>query len=235
MSFRTPDEAVALANNSRYGLAASVWSENINLALDIAPRVKAGIVWINSTNQFDAACGFGGYKESGFGREGGKEGMAAYLRPTWETKLKSLPAAPKPASPKLFETDGIDRTAKLYVGGKQSRPDGGYARAITGPDGKLIAEVGEGNRKDIRNAVEAARSALGWGNKTAHLRSQILYYMGENLDYRKLSLRPYSRNDRRKRGRCKKKKLINPLSAYLPSLAGPINMMVQFITHQHAQ
>ncbi len=185
MSFRAPDEAVALANNSRYGLAASVWSENINLALDIAPRVKAGIVWINSTNQFDAACGFGGYKESGFGREGGKEGMAAYLRPTWETKLKSLPATPKPASPKLFETDGIDRTAKLYVGGKQSRPDGGYARAITGPDGKLIAEVGEGNRKDIRNAVEAARSALGWGNKTAHLRSQILYYMGENLDYRK--------------------------------------------------
>jgi len=185
MSFRTPDEAVALANNSRYGLAASVWSENINLALDIAPRIKAGIVWINSTNQFDAACGFGGYKESGFGREGGKEGMAAYLRPTWETKLKALPATPKPATPKLFETDGIDRTAKLYVGGKQSRPDGGYARAITGPDGKLIAEVGEGNRKDIRNAVEAARSALGWGNKTAHLRSQILYYMGENLDYRK--------------------------------------------------
>jgi len=184
MSFRTPDEAVALANNSRYGLAASVWSENINLALDIAPRVKSGIVWINSTNQFDAACGFGGYKESGFGREGGKEGMAAYLRSSWETKLKALPAAPKRAAPKLSETNGIDRTAKLYVGGKQSRPDGGYARPITGPDGKLIAEVGEGNRKDIRNAVEAARGALGWGNKTAHLRSQILYYMGENLDYR---------------------------------------------------
>ena len=185
ISFRTPDEAVALANNSRYGLAASIWSENINLALDIAPRVQSGIVWINSTNQFDAACGFGGYKESGFGREGGKEGMAAYLRPTWETKLKALPATPKPAAPKLFETDGIDRTAKLYIGGKQSRPDGGYARPITGQDGKLIAEVGEGNRKDIRNAVEAARGALGWGSKTAHLRSQILYYMGENLDYRK--------------------------------------------------
>jgi len=185
ISFRTPDEAVGLANNSRYGLAASVWSENINLALDIAPRVKSGIVWINSTNQFDAACGFGGYKESGFGREGGKEGMGAYLKPSWETKLKALPATPKPKAPKLFETDGIDRTAKLYVGGKQSRPDGGYARGITSPDGKLVAEVGEGNRKDIRNAVEAARGALGWGNKTAHLRSQILYYMGENLDYRK--------------------------------------------------
>ena len=185
MSFRTPDEAVALANNSKYGLAASVWTENINLALDIAPRVKAGVVWVNSTNQFDAACGFGGYKESGFGREGGKEGMAAYLRPTWETTLKALPAAPKQSAPKLFETDGIDRTAKFYIGGKQARPDGGYVRPISGPDGKLIGEVGEGNRKDIRNAVETARGALGWGTKTAHLRSQILYYLGENLDYRR--------------------------------------------------
>ncbi len=76
MSFRTPEEAVALANNTRYGLAATLWSENINLALDIAPKLKAGVVWINGTNNFDAAVGFGGYKESGFGREGGKEGMA---------------------------------------------------------------------------------------------------------------------------------------------------------------
>ena len=70
-TFRTHDEAVALANNTAYGLAASVWSENINLALDVAPRLKAGVVWINCTNQFDASSGFGGYRESGFGREGG--------------------------------------------------------------------------------------------------------------------------------------------------------------------
>lgn len=185
MSFRTPDEAVTLANNSKYGLSASIWTENINLALDIAPRVQAGVVWINSTNNFDAAVGFGGYKESGFGREGGKEGMRAYLRPEWELKLKSLGKAPAQAKPKLFATDGIDRTAKLYVGGKQARPDGGYARSVVNADGKLVGEVGEGNRKDIRNAVEAARGALGWGSKTAHLRAQILYYMGENLDYRR--------------------------------------------------
>ena len=85
----------------------------------------------------------------------------------------------------MFATDGIDRTAKLYVGGKQARPDGGYARSVVNADGKLVGEVGEGNRKDIRNAVEAARGALGWGSKTAHLRAQILYYMGENLDYRR--------------------------------------------------
>ena len=79
MSFRTPDEAVALANNTRYGLAATIWSENINLALDIAPKIKAGVVWINGTNNFDAAVGFGGYKESGIGHEQGRLGLEAYL------------------------------------------------------------------------------------------------------------------------------------------------------------
>src|SRR6266513_2805011 len=80
MTFRTPKEAVELANNTPYGLAASVWSENINLALDVATKLKAGVVWVNSTNLFDAAAGFGGYRESGFGREGGREGMYEYLR-----------------------------------------------------------------------------------------------------------------------------------------------------------
>ena len=80
MTFRTPSESVALANNTPYGLAASVWTENINLALDIAPKIKAGVVWVNSTNLFDAASGFGGYRESGFGREGGREGMWEYLK-----------------------------------------------------------------------------------------------------------------------------------------------------------
>ncbi len=186
MSFRTPEEAVALANNTRYGLAASVWTENVNLALDIAPQLKAGVVWINSTNQFDAAVGFGGYRESGFGREGGREGMAAYLKPAWEKKLKPASALRLPDPAGTSAREGIDRTAKLYIGGKQARPDSGYARPVHGPDGKVIAEVGEGNRKDIRNAVEAARGALGWSKTTAHLRSQILYYLGENLDYRKL-------------------------------------------------
>jgi aldehyde dehydrogenase (NAD+) len=185
MSFRTPEEAVALANNTRYGLAASVWTENVNMALDIAPQIKAGVVWINSTNQFDAAVGFGGYRESGFGREGGKEGMGAYLKPEWEKKLKAAPALKLPAPSGESAGTGIDRTAKLYIGGKQARPDSGYARAVFGADGKVLGEVGEGNRKDVRNAVEAARGALGWSKATAHLRSQILYYLGENLEARK--------------------------------------------------
>jgi len=190
MSFRTPEEAVALANNTRYGLAATLWSENVNLALDIAPQLKAGVVWINGTNQFDAAVGFGGYKESGFGREGGREGMAAYLKPAWEKALPpaaapaAIPAAAAaPANP--LDDAPIDRTAKLYIGGKQARPDGGYNRPVVGPEGALLGEVGAGNRKDIRNAVEAARAALGWGTVSAHARAQILYFLAENLDYRR--------------------------------------------------
>jgi aldehyde dehydrogenase (NAD+) len=184
MSFRTPEEAVQLANNTKYGLAATIWSENINLALDIAPKIKAGVVWINGTNNFDAAVGFGGYKESGFGREGGKEGMAAYLKPKWEKELKPF-AAPKAEKPvALKDHDGIDQTAKMYIGGKQARPDSGYSRPVRGPGGEIVGEVGDGNRKDIRNAVEAARAALGWGTATAHNRSQVLYFLAENLEYR---------------------------------------------------
>jgi len=182
MTFRTPVEAVELANNSRYGLAASIWTENVNLALDMAPKVKAGVVWVNGSNMFDAAAGFGGVRESGFGREGGWEGLLAYLRPKGAAKpLK--PIAPM-TEPKTSEVTGLDRTAKLYIGGKQARPDGGYSTAIWSPKGALLGHAGLGNRKDIRNAVEAAHAAKGWGKTTAHLRAQILYYIAENLSAR---------------------------------------------------
>src|SRR2546425_916412 len=94
MSFRTPTEAVALANNTPYGLAASVWTENINLALDIAPKIKAGVGWVNCTNLLDAASGVGGDTESGFGREGGGEGMWEYGKREWEQGAGSREQAP---------------------------------------------------------------------------------------------------------------------------------------------
>ncbi|SDB08532.1 aldehyde dehydrogenase family protein [Bauldia litoralis] len=186
MSFRTPDEAVALANNTEYGLAASVWSESINLALDMAPKIKAGVIWINSTNLFDASAGFGGYKESGYGREGGREGAFAYTKPKWIAAAKPIEEAPVKLAAIGTEPGfaGIDRTAKLYIGGKQARPDGGYSRAIAAHDGSLAGEIGDGNRKDIRNAVEAARKAAGWAKASEHLRAQILYYIAENLEAR---------------------------------------------------
>jgi aldehyde dehydrogenase (NAD+) len=199
MTFRTPAEAIELANNTRYGLAASIWTEDINVALDLAPQIQAGTIWINCTNVFDAAAGFGGYRESGFGREGGREGLWEYLRPAWEknatvaaepvgplttgTPIDTAPRLPAAGDP-IPALAPIDRTPKLYIGGKQTRPDSGYSTPVHDPAGRLIGEVGLGNRKDIRNAVEAAHRAAGWARGTAHNRAQVLYYIAENLSAR---------------------------------------------------
>jgi aldehyde dehydrogenase (NAD+) len=188
MTFRTPREAVELANNTVYGLAASVWSESVNVALQAAAQIRAGVVWVNSTNQFDAACGFGGYRESGFGREGGREGLLEYLERTWFKRAPAVKAdsiaADQNAPDVAIPATGIDRTVKLYIGGKQARPDSGYSIPVHGVKGELLGEASLGNRKDIRNAVEAARRAEGWGKTTAHNRAQILFYIAENLSQR---------------------------------------------------
>ncbi len=180
MTFRTPSEAVSIANNTPYGLAASIWSENINLALDIAPKVKAGVIWINSTNLFDAACGFGGYKESGFGREGGSEGIRAY------SKLP-LPLSKSKRGKKLSKgqsSNSIDRTPKLYIGGKQKRPDSGYSFSSYDSHNNFICDVPNANRKDVRDTVEVASKAVS-KSSTNFNRAQILYYLAENLQDRK--------------------------------------------------
>jgi aldehyde dehydrogenase (NAD+) len=212
MTFRTPREAVELANNTVYGLASCVWSESVNVALHVAAQLKAGVVWVNCTNMFDAACGFGGYRESGYGREGGREGLLEYMEPTWfkhaaklassmlEGKSPLLASAARNGAPG-FESSGsdsresdeisdtsapaIDRTVKLYIGGKQARPDSGYSMEVRSQEGKLLGEAPLGNRKDIRNAVEAARKAETWPKATAHNRAQVLYYCAENLEGRR--------------------------------------------------
>jgi aldehyde dehydrogenase (NAD+) len=188
MTFRTPIEAVELANNTVYGLAACVWSESLNVALHVASQLKAGVVWVNCTNLFDASCGFGGYRESGYGREGGREGLLEYLEPAWFKNAPALPAAKPPADQKTSDdsdaTPAIDRTVKLYIGGKQARPDSGYSMEVRAADGRLLGEAPLGNRKDIRNAVEAAHKASGWAKATAHNRAQVLYYIAENLSQR---------------------------------------------------
>ena len=189
MTFRTPREAVELANNTVYGLAACVWSESINVALDVASQLKAGVVWVNCTNLFDAACGFGGYRESGFGREGGREVLLEYLEPAWFKQASPAHATPlaidqPPEVARDFSSPPMDRTVKLYIGGKQARPDSGYSIAVRAADGRVLGEAPLGNRKDIRNAVEAARKAEAWGKATAHFRAQVLYYVAENLSER---------------------------------------------------
>ncbi|MBS0367186.1 MAG: aldehyde dehydrogenase family protein [Proteobacteria bacterium] len=197
LTFRTPDEAVELANNTVYGLAASVWSESIGQALDIATGIKAGVVWVNGTNMFDAACGFGGYRESGFGREGGREGMREYLQPAWWRKAVAIGAAGAPAAAQRVADDAvpasspgeaIDRTVKLFIGGRQVRPDSGYSLPCLDAAGRLLGEVPAGNRKDIRNAVEAARAATGWARMNGHQRAQVLYYIAENMQQRRTDI-----------------------------------------------
>ncbi|MSQ90189.1 MAG: aldehyde dehydrogenase family protein [Phycisphaerales bacterium] len=79
MTFRTPDEAVARANNTQYGLSAGIWTSRGSKAYEVARQIKAGVIWCNTFNQFDPAAPFGGYRESGFGREGGRSGLSAYL------------------------------------------------------------------------------------------------------------------------------------------------------------
>jgi len=79
LSFRTPDEAIVKANNTPYGLSAGIWTQNASRMLRVADSLRAGVVWANTFNQFDPTSPFGGYKESGYGREGGRHGLAAYL------------------------------------------------------------------------------------------------------------------------------------------------------------
>jgi aldehyde dehydrogenase (NAD+) len=191
MTFRTPAEAVELANNTTYGLAASIWSENVNVALDVAAQVKAGVVWVNATNLFDAACGFGGYRESGYGREGGKEGMYEYLVPleAAAVPVKQVLRSAQDDKPVQSAIHGIDRTVKQYIGGKQARPDSGYSFPVYGLSGEVIGEAPLGSRKDIRNAVEAARNvAAKWAKTAAHGRAQVLYFVAENLVQRRAEL-----------------------------------------------
>jgi len=206
-SFRTMEEAVALENNSIYGLGGSVWSENISQAVETATKMKAGAIWINCHNVFDAAAPFGGYKESGFGRDGAREGLYEYIKPKWQVREATTDApvsypftkdqvkwpsprlglpAPIPSLPGVSQDPifglKIDRTRKVYIGGQQKRPDGEYTYPVFSPSGKYIGDVADSNRKDLRDAVEAAHSAApGWGKRAAHNRAQILYYIAENL------------------------------------------------------
>ncbi|HBK91175.1 MAG TPA: aldehyde dehydrogenase [Parvularcula sp.] len=185
MSFRTLKEAVELANNTTYGLAATIWTENVNRALEAASQMKAGVVWINMTNGFDAACGFGGYRESGFGREGGREGFIDYLKLRREWGAASIAGKVAPSGA-IAPVEGVDESPKNYIGGKQKRPDGGRTRPVFDHRGALAGRVGLGNRKDVRDAVEAAFKAEDWSRASGHARAQILYFIAENLSKRAL-------------------------------------------------
>ena len=93
LTFRTPAEAIAKANNTPYGLSAGIWTDKGSRILAVADQLRAGVIWANTFNRFDPASPFGGYKESGYGREGGRHGLAAYLAPATRTATQvALPA-----------------------------------------------------------------------------------------------------------------------------------------------
>ncbi len=207
MTFRTPDEAVALANNTRYGLAASVWSETIGLALDIAPKLQAGVVWINATNLFDAAVGFGGYRESGFGREGGREGCYEYLKPKAWADRKPRKAVEQPQL----------QTAARWLRCARARPhrqavhrrQAGAARRQLFPRHRLARRQAGGRSRRRQPQGHPQRRRRGARRRglvaapPAHNRAQILYYIAENLSARARRIRrPHRRHDRRVRRQC---------------------------------
>ena len=199
LPFRTEKEALSIANNTMYGLGASVHSDKLPLALETAKHIKAGTVWINCHNLFDAAAGFGGYKQSGYGRDGGQEGLYEYVKASWmpmvrhsdfKVDLKNFAAAYSADRP-TFNGVGqkdvkVNHTYKLYYGGAQKRPDAMYSAVIRNALGSPIAQIGQANRKDVRNAVDIAKKAQAdWDKRSGFNRAQILYYIAENLELRK--------------------------------------------------
>ena len=107
LTFRTPAEAIAKANNTPYGLSAGIWSDKGSKILAVADQLKAGVVWANTFNKFDPASPFGGFKESGYGREGGKHGLTAYLAS--EGGLETFAAASAPTTPAASKKKGAKK------------------------------------------------------------------------------------------------------------------------------
>ncbi len=188
MTFRTPAEAVALANNTRYGLAASVWSENINLALDVARKIKAGTVWINSTNLFDAASGFGGYRESGLRARRRQRRTVRVRAPSRGWRDRHSERTTERTCVGEIQRQGrwqqqgtnlhlggfppIDRTPKLYIGGKQVRPDSGYSRPVLDAHGDTggRGRRGQPQRHSQRRRSRAWSVGLGVARPDTHER-----------------------------------------------------------------
>ncbi|GFR62211.1 aldehyde dehydrogenase family 16 member A1-like [Elysia marginata] len=219
--FRTEKEGITMANHSVSGTAAGVWTENVNVAMEVASLLQVATVWVNSYGLLDAACGAGGFKASGFGRSGLMslpivptslknikkfffQGLYTFMRPSWQVSARTtnsevdfdkfgassssdlLPSIAAADTPGSDNSPNIDKTYKLFYGGGQKRPDSGASLAVLSHAGTVLGHVPDGGKKDVRNAVEAAmKAAPGWGKKDGHGRSQILYYLAENLLSRK--------------------------------------------------
>ena len=216
LTFRTPAEAIAKANNTPYGLSAGIWTDKGSRILAVADQLRAGVIWANTFNRFDPSSPFGGYKESGYGREGGRHGLAAYLAARCvrraavaaRTAAASVEApaaasdeseaqarAPNRAAPnRRLRDEGIEamsrlavpKTYKLYIGGAFPRSESGRTYEVVPPTAAFLANAAQASRKDARDAVVAARAAVGgWAGATAYNRGQVLYRIAELLEGRR--------------------------------------------------
>jgi aldehyde dehydrogenase (NAD+) len=210
LTFRTFDEAVAKANHTPYGLSAGVWSEKGSRILAMADRLRAGVVWANTFNRFDPTSPFGGYKESGYGREGGRHGLAGYVTSPVEPAASTVtPAETEPtqtgpvaeteptqtgpvaetgpeAGPVADARLAVAKTYKLYVGGAFPRSESGRSYPVSSSSGSFLANAAQASRKDVRDAVVAARKAFpGWSSATAYNRGQVLYRVAEMMEGRR--------------------------------------------------
>ena len=180
--FRTQAEAIEKANNSRYGLAAGIWTDKGSKAFEVAGALRAGVVWQNTYNHFDPTAAFGGYKESGFGREGGPAGLRPYLGSSGDRRAARRSA-------RLTSCGSAARSCARSPGATTSRRRGSTSR--------------ERSRKDVREAVAAARKAAGpWAARTAYNRGQILYRAAEALESRAALMGVARDRGRRRRSTC---------------------------------
>ena len=197
MTFRTPAEAAELANNTVYGLAASVWSENINVALDLASQVKAGVVWVNCDQPVRR--GLRVWRLSRIGLRARRRPRRHVRIPDAEVAARRQGQKPRSLRRPVQRAMGrrlrhrqlqlIARSSSTSAASRRGRTRG-YSYPVYGRDGKLLGEAPLGNRKDIRNAVEAARQRVNGRRQSAHNRAQVLYYIAENLIQRATRLAP---------------------------------------------
>uniref|UniRef100_A0A3Q3LP88 Aldehyde dehydrogenase 16 family, member A1 n=1 Tax=Labrus bergylta TaxID=56723 RepID=A0A3Q3LP88_9LABR len=197
MTFRSNTEAVTLGNHSPHGKAASVWTEDLTLALETAKSLSVGSVWVNSHSVSDPCLSVSGHKDSGTCTDGGQEGLYQFLRPS------SSPSTPLPrsfpvsldyskfgttASPTVIPDDSDPASAPKpylqFVGGKACKSVSGCSVAIQSPGGgSVLAYCPDGGRKDVRNAVEAAiKVQPGWMKKSPSARAQSLYSLAKGLE-----------------------------------------------------
>lgn len=198
LSFRSHSEGVALGNHSPHGQAASLWTEDLTLALETAKSLSVGSVWVNSHSVVDPALPVSGHKDSGTCTDGGKEGLFQFLQPS--SSSPSLPrsspaavdygtfgtAASAAIIPAASDPSSVPRSYLQFVGGKQCKSESGSSISVLAPGGAVYAYCPDGGRKDVRNAVEAAiKVQPGWMKKSPAARAQSLYSLANGLEERK--------------------------------------------------